>query len=178
MPLPKYIIGNVTYYSVDYVIDTKYLENGNQNIPEYTFKVENISVYKPDHVLPNVFFIRNDLVYPLTIEKFSPDEVIASGELLPGDIVILKGAYYQGWKVNDVDAKPFNGMIGTQLQSNTKNIRFNFDPLDYKVGALLSGFGIILILVLLLKRKEIDAFFSKSQESVVNHKNKKKKMKD
>lgn len=177
-PQLSYVIGNMTYFSADYIIDTQYLENGNQNIPEYTFKVENISVYKTESVLPNVFFIRDNLVYPLTIEKFSPDDVIAQGDLLPGDVVVLKGAYYPGWKINSVDAKPIGNMIGIQLLSGTKQIRFNFDPLDYKVGALLSGFGIILILVLILKRKEIDAFFSKSQESVVNHKNKKKKMKE
>jgi hypothetical protein len=177
-PQLSYVIGNTTYFSADYIIDTQYLENGNQNLPEYTFKVGNISVYKPEHVLPNVFFIRDNEVHPLMIEKFSPDEIIASGKLLQGDVVILKSAYYPGWKVNGADAELVGNMVGTKLPSGTKQIRFNFDPLDYKVGALLSGFGIILILVFIIKRKEIDAFFSKSQESVVNPKNKKKKMKD
>ena len=40
---PTYTIGNITYYSVDYIIDTAYLENGNQNLENVTFKVNNIS---------------------------------------------------------------------------------------------------------------------------------------
>jgi hypothetical protein len=174
-PQLSYVIGNTTYFSADYIIDTQYLENGNQNLPEYTFKVGNISVYKPEHVLPNVFFVRDNQVHPLTIEKFSPDEVIASGELLQGDVVILKGAYYPGWKANGADAEPVGNMIGIQLLSGTKQIRFKFDPLDYKIGALLSGFGILLVIALIIKRKEIDAYISKIPELVVNNKNKKKR---
>ncbi|MCK9590646.1 MAG: hypothetical protein M0Q91_01370 [Methanoregula sp.] len=175
MPMLSYKIGNVTYFSADYIIDTQYLENGNQNLPEYTFKVRNISVYKPEHVLPNVFFIRDNQVYPLTIEKFSPDEVIASGELLHDDIVILKGSYYPGWKANGADAEPVGNMIGTKLPSGTKQIRFNFDPLDYKVGVLLSACGIIIVIALIIKRKEIDVYISKLSEPVVSSKKKKKK---
>jgi MFS family permease len=175
MPMLSYTIGNITYFSADYIIDTQYLENGNQNLPEYTFKVKNISVYKPEHVLPNVFFIRNSQVYPLTIEKFSPDEVIASGELLQGDVVILKGAYYPGWKANGADAEPVGNMIGTKLPSNTEKIRFNFDPLDYKMGAFLSGCGIILIIALIIKRKEIEEYVAKRSEPVASSKSKKKK---
>ncbi len=175
MPMLSYTIGNETYFSADYIIDTAYLENGNQNLPEYTFKVKNISVYKPEHVLPNVFFIRNTQVYPLTIEKFSPDEVIASGKLSHGDVVILKGAYYPGWKVNDADAQSVGNMIGTKLSSGTEKIRFNFDPLDYKIGAFLSVCGIILIIALIIKRKEIDEYVVKLSEPVINRKNKKKR---
>jgi len=175
MPMLSYTIGNITYFSADYIIDTQYLENGNQNLPEYTFKVKNISVYKPEHVLPNVFFIRDNQVYPLTIEKFSSDEVIASGELSQGDVVILKGAYYPGWKANGADAEPVGNMIGTKLSTGTEKIRFNFDPLDYKIGAFLSGCGIILLIALIIKRKEIDMHISKLSEPVVSRKNKKKK---
>ena len=174
-----YSLGNVTYFTTDYIVDTGYLENGNQNLPEYSFKVHNISVYKPEHVLPNVFFVRDSQVYPLKIEKFSPDEVIASGELLQGDVVVLKGAYYPGWKANGADAEPVGNMTGTKLQSNTKQIRFNFDPLDYKIGALLSGCGIILAIMLMLKRTEIAGYISNisEQEPAVGRKNRKKRRK-
>jgi hypothetical protein len=179
MPLVSYTLGNVTYYTADYIVDTRYLENGNQNLPEYTFKVQNISVYKPEHVLPNIFFIRDNRVYPLTIEKFSPDEIIASGELLQADVVILKGAYYKGWKINGVDAGPVGNMIGTKLSSGTEKIRFNFDPLDYKIGILSGGCGIILVIMLIIKRKEIGGYISKisEQESAVGRKIRKKRIK-
>lgn len=160
MPQLSYAIGNVTYFSADYIIDTQYNENGNQNIPEYSFKIQNISVYKPDHVLPNVFVIVNNEITPLKIEKFSPDEVIASGQVSKGDIVVLKGAYYPGWKANGIDAAPLANMIGIQISSDTDKIVFRFDPLDYKIGALLSGFGVVLVLILILKRDVIEKRFS------------------
>jgi hypothetical protein len=177
MPMLSYTIGNVTYFSADYIIDTYYLENGNQNLPDYTFKVGNISVYKPEHVLPNVFLIRNSQVYPLKIEKFSPDEVVASGELIQGDVVILKGAYYPGWKANGANAEPVGNMIGTKVLSSTGTVRFNFDPMDYKIGAFLSLCGIILIIAIIIKRKEIDEYIAKISEPVLYSKSKNKKRK-
>jgi uncharacterized membrane protein YfhO len=66
-------------------------------------------------------------------------------------------------------------MIGTKLSSGTEKIRFNFDPLDYKIGAFLSVCGIILIIALIIKRKEIDGYVVKLSEPVINRKNKKKR---
>ena len=66
-------------------------------------------------------------------------------------------------------------MIGTKLSSGTEKIRFNFDPLDYKIGAFLSVCGIILLIALVIKRKEIDVYISKLSEPVVSRKNTKKK---
>ena len=87
-------------------------ENGQQNIPNTTFKVQNISVYIPDHVLPTVFAIRGDQLIPLTLDTFTPDDIVASGDLQKGDIVVLKENYYTGWKVNGADADPVGTMIG------------------------------------------------------------------
>jgi hypothetical protein len=179
MPQLSYAIGNVTYFSADYIIDTQYLENGNQNIPDYSFKVQNVSVYKPDHILPNVFVIVNDKITPLKIEKFSPDEVIASGQVSKGDIVVLKGAYYPGWKANGIDAAPIANMIGTEISSDTDKIVFKFDPWDYKIGALLSGLGVIFVLILILKRDVIEKRFSgvPDGKSVSDNKIRRKKKK-
>jgi hypothetical protein len=143
-------IGNVTYSTVDYIVDTLYIENGNQNIPNYTFKIQNISVYLPDRVLPNAFFIRNDQVYPLQIDQFEPDDVIVSGKLLQGDVIVLKNAYYPGWTVNGVAAEPFLNMTSLKITSPTTQARFKFDPLDYKVGAVVTGCGIALAIGLLV----------------------------
>ena len=165
MPQLTYNIGNTTYFTPDYIIDTQYLENGNQNLPESTFKVQNISIYKPENVLPNVFFIRNMQINPLKIEKFSPSEVIASGSLKQGDIVILKGAYYPGWKVNDMPSDNIGNMIGMQLATDTSRVDFAFDPMDYKVGAVLSGIGVILVIIFFMKRKELDWYLSSISET-------------
>ncbi len=178
MPQLTYNIGNSTYFVPDYIIDTQYLENGYQNIPQYTFKVQNISIYKPDHVLPNVFFIRNMQVNPLKIEKYSSSEVIAEGQLKQGDIVILKSAYYSGWKVNDIPAENIGNMVGVQLAADTNRVIFAFDPLDFKIGAILSSIGVILFLILFLKRKECDKYIATFSEVGKSPAQKGKKKKD
>lgn len=177
MPQLTYKIGNLTYFSPDYIVDTQYLENGNQNLPEITFKVQNISVYKPEHVLPNAFFIRDMQVSPLKIETFSSSEVIAYGQLKQGDLVILKSAYYPGWKVNGVPAINIGNMVGLQLAADTERVSITFDPLDFKIGAILSGVGAILGLILFLKRKDCDQYIASLSEirKPVTHKGKKKK---
>jgi hypothetical protein len=95
-------IGNTDYYTADYISDTAYLENGNQNLPEVTFKVNNISVFNPANVLPNAFVVRNEQQIPARIEKFTPDEVILSGSFLQGDVAVLKTAVYPGFALTRI----------------------------------------------------------------------------
>jgi len=163
-------IGNTDYFTADYIIDTAYLENGNQNLPNVTFKVNNISVYKPDHVLPNAFVVRNEQLIPVTIEKFTPDEVTISGPFLQGDVAVLKTAFYPGWKINSRDASNVGSMVGAQLSSDTSTVSFKFDPLDFKVGAIFTGIGIIALLVLIIKRREFETYLKGINKSVVSKK--------
>jgi uncharacterized membrane protein YfhO len=68
-------------------------------------------------------------------------------------------------------------MIGTKVLSSTGTVRFNFDPMDYKIGAFLSLCGIILIIAIIIKRKEIDEYIAKISEPVLYSKSKNKKRK-
>ena len=154
-------IGDKQYYTADYIIDTAYLENGNQNIPEASFKVDNISVYKPADVLSNAFVVRDDALVPVTFEKFSPDEVTVSGSFKQGDIAMLKTAYYPGWKINGADAQSAGNMVGAALPKDTTTIDFRFDPLDAKVGALLTVIGILAVVALFVRRKDAETFLSR-----------------
>jgi len=172
-PPEVYEIGGTQYYTADYIIDTAYLENGNQNLPDVTFKVDNISVYKPDHVLPNAFVIRNGELIATTIEKFSPDEVKISGSFLQGDIVILKTAFYPGWKINNHDASNLGNMVGAYLSSDTSTIIFKFDPIDVKIGVILTGIGIIALLVLFIKRREFDIYLKEINKPRISKKSNK-----
>jgi hypothetical protein len=52
-------------------------------------------------------------------------------------------------------------MVGTRLQAGTSTVVFTFDPLDYRVGALLSGLGIVIVILILLKGKETDGYVSR-----------------
>ena len=84
---------------------------------------------------------------------------------MKGDIVVLKAAYYPGWKANNVDTTPIGNMVGIKVSSNIDKIIFKFDPLDYKIGAMLSGVGIILAIVLYIKRDTIEKILSKKPVS-------------
>jgi hypothetical protein len=163
-------IGNTDYFTADYIIDTAYLENGNQNFAEVTFKVNNISVYKPDHVLPNAFVVRNEQLIPARIEKFTPDEVTISGPFLQGDVAVLKTAFYPGWKINSRDASNVGSMVGAQLSSDTNSVTFKFDPFDVKIGAIFTGIGTIALLVLIIKRREFEAYLKEINKSVISKK--------
>jgi hypothetical protein len=165
-PSMTYTLGNVTYFTPDYIIDVAYLENGNQNLDEFTFKVNNISVYMPDHVLPNAFVVRNEQLIPAKIEKFTPDEVVLSGQFLQGDVVVLKTAFYPGWKINNHEASNVGNMVGDQLSSETSSVTFKFDPLDVKIGAILTSIGIILLLVLIIKRQKFETYLKGINKSV------------
>jgi hypothetical protein len=163
-------IGNTDYYIADYIIDSAYLENGNQNIPDVTFKVNNISVYKPENVFPNAFVVRNEQLIPVNLEKFTPDEVILNGSFLQGDIAVLKAAFYPGWKVNNHDASNVGNMVGAQLSSDSSSVTFKFDPLDVKIGAILTGIGIIVLFVLIIKRREFETYLKGINKSVISKK--------
>ena len=151
-------LNGTDYFTADYIVDNAYLENGDQNIPNVTFKVDNMSVYRPDHVLSNVFVVRQDTLVPVTFEKFTPDEITVSGQFAQGDIAVLKTAFYPGWKVNNNDAVKTSNMPGGRLQMDTQTITFRYDPLDAKIGAFLTVIGILGIIVFYVKRKDCEKY--------------------
>jgi len=175
IPELGYTIGNVTYYTPNYIVDTAYRENGQQNIPDVTFTVQNISVFIPDPVLPTVFIVRQEEVIPLILDTYTPGNVIASGNMRSGDVVVLKQSYYPGWKVNGADAVNIGNMVGTHFSGETKTVQFVFDPLDYKIGAFLSGLGVILVVLLFIRRVEVDQFMTKISAQLPAKREKKKK---
>jgi len=170
---PKIKIGNTDYFTADYIIDTAYLENGNQNIDLVSFKVNNISIYKPENVLPNAFVLRNNQLIPSKIEKFSPDEVVLSGQFLKGDLAVLKTSYFPGWTVNGQDTSIAGNMNGAVLGKDTTSITFRFDPITVKIGGLLTLAGIIIVIVILVKRKDIEKILMKLEVPPKFSKNKK-----
>ncbi len=146
------------YFTADYIVDTAYLENGNQNLPNVTFRFDNISVYRPDNVLSNVFVVRNDQLVPVQFEKFSPDEIIVTGQFRRGDIAVLKTAFYPGWKMNNQDTEIISNMPGNHLPADVQKITFRYDPFSAKAGALLTVVGILGVIVFYWKRKEVEKY--------------------
>ena len=130
---------------------------------------------------PTMFFLtylslRGDQFVPVTIEKFSSDEVIVTGNFKAGDIAVLKNSYYPGWKINSGDAQSVNNLTGGSLISDTTQIDFRFDPLDLKVGIVCTCIGILLMGIVLVKRKEIEGYlnFKPEEQSSTNKRNLKK----
>lgn len=160
IPQVMYSIGNVTYYTPDFIVDTQYLENGKVSLQNQSFIVDNIPVYVPEHVLPNAFLIRNTSVIPLNISTFRSGVVAASGNILPGDILVLKAAYYPGWTVNGEPARNLGNMIASEAKASESMVVFRFEPVNYKIGVIISCFGVLLLVLVFLKRKEIEAFFN------------------
>ncbi|HUW85968.1 MAG TPA: hypothetical protein VMV55_03730 [Methanoregula sp.] len=156
-PLSLHLNGT-DYYLADYLVDTAYLENGKQNLPAVTYRIDNISVYRPGNVLSNAFVVRGNTLVPSTIEKFSPDEVILSGSFVKGDIALLKTAFYPGWKINDINTVEISSMPGGILQTETRIITFRYDPLDAKIGIVLTVLGLVALVFLFIKRKRFEQY--------------------
>lgn len=175
IPELGYTIGNVTYYTPNYIVDTAYRENGQQNIPNVSFTVQNISVFIPEPVLPTVFIVRQEEVIPLILDTYTPGNVIASGNVRSGDVVVLKQSYYPGWKVNGADAINIGNMVGTHFSGEAKSVQFVFDPLDYKIGAFLSGLGALTVILLLSRRVEVDQYIIGISAQVSTKREKKRK---
>ncbi len=170
-----YTIGNNTYYTPDYFIDTAYLENGNQNLDEVTFKVNNISVFKPDRVLPNAFVIRNDELVPSKIGRFSADEVTISGAFRAGDIAVMKSSFYPGWNLDGIAASNVENMIGAKIPSDTSSVTFRFTPPDFLISLIISGAGAIALIILVIWRRQFEKFLSDAGRGPLPVKGKKKK---
>ncbi|MEI7649514.1 MAG: hypothetical protein WCJ47_07405, partial [Methanomicrobiales archaeon] len=96
-----------------------------------------------------------------------PDEVILSGPFLQGDVAVLKAAFYPGWKINNRDASNVGNMIGAQLSSDTSTVTFKFDPLDVKIGAIFSGIGILVVIALYIKRREVEKYLNELDKKMV-----------
>ncbi len=162
IPSISYQIGNNTYYSTDWVVDAGYLENGQQNINSYSYKIDNISLLKLPNVLPNIFVIRGGKLVPIKASTFLPDEIIATGAFYKDDIVILKTTYYPGWKINKIDADSIENMVGTRLSADTSILKISFEPIDYYIGLMMTLIGLCLFILLILFRKKIGIFFQKA----------------
>jgi len=167
---PFYTIGDITYSTADYIIDDDIRQSGVSNIEEPTFIAGGIPVLRSEKVLPNVFIVRNDEVLPVHYVLFSPDEVIVTGEFLPGDIAVLKMAYYEGWKVNGIKAQPIGNMVALQLNDETSRIRFSFGSPLYTVAFSLTIIGFLFVIAIFTKRRAIEAYLMNKPHNKIRSK--------
>lgn len=172
---PFYTIGEITYSTADYIIDDGIRQGGEANIDDPTFVAGGVPVLRSDNVLPNVFILRNEEVIPVNYERFTPDEVIVSGEFLPDDIVVLKTAYYEGWEINGEKAQPIGNMVALQLTDVTPTVRFSFGSPHYTLAFSLTIVGLLCAIAIFTKRRTIDAYLTGQPDKEIKSKKVKRK---
>ncbi|GAI02193.1 unnamed protein product, partial [marine sediment metagenome] len=83
----------------------------------------------------------------VSIREYSSSEIlVAVDQGLLGDIVVVKVSYYPGWKVNGNEALEYQSMVATQIKFSEEYVsskenqlfKFQFKPLDFKIGAFVS----------------------------------------
>lgn len=154
-----YTIDNNVYSIADYIVDTNYLKTGELANENYTAMVDGVPITVPEKILSNVFVVRENEIIPADILKFTPDEVIAEGNFKKGDVVVLKTAYYDGWKANGQDAESVVSMVGHGIISDTNRVVFKFEPSSFVLGAFFSVMGLVLLVALIVFRRRVEAVF-------------------
>jgi hypothetical protein len=76
--------------------------------------------------------------------------------------------------VNGKDAILINNLVGTEITTNIKQVIFTFDPLDYKIGIVLTSIGLLLAAFLFIKGDTF-RFFSVNKDDSKVYKVKMKK---
>jgi len=153
---PSYTLQGVAYTTANYIVDMAYLERGTPAFEEISGTIDDIPVYTPPDVLPNVFVVRNDRFVPVAIEKYSPDEVIITGDLHSGDVIALKTAFYPGWVIDGIPAQPTGNLVSGRLVADSGRVTIRFDPLDFKIGIFLSMMGLLALALLVFYRKKTE----------------------
>lgn len=149
-------IGNQVYHVANYIIDTQYLETGVKADMagfEKVADINDISVYKIENSLPNAFIVGGSEIQSLPIKYFSPNKVVIDGsKIKQGDLVVLKTAYYKGWKANGKPAINAGNMLATTAEISNNDITFNFAPADFKIGLVISLLALLFCILVFLRK--------------------------
>ena len=144
-------IGSEIYDAADYIVATEYPEKDAATTTTDPYAVRSVSVSKTENPLPNAFIIRGDQLISANILSFHPDEVVITGNFSKDDLAVLKSSYCRGWKIEGRDAFPAGNMVAYQLQSDLDTITFRFEPLEYRIGLVLSLIGVAAMLLMVLR---------------------------
>ena len=142
--------------TINYIIDTQYLETGVKADMagfEKVADINDISVYKIENSLPNAFIVGGSEIQSLPIKYFSPNKVVIDGsKIKQGDLVVLKTAYYKGWKANGKPAINAGNMLATTAEISNNDITFNFAPADFKIGLVISLLALLFCILVFLRK--------------------------
>jgi hypothetical protein len=88
----------------------------------------------------------------VTVDYPDPQRAVLEVELDSPGLVVLADVYYPGWKLQ-IDGEPapiyrVNGsMRGALVMSGHHRLEFQYDPLSFRVGCVLSSCGVVALLL-------------------------------
>lgn len=90
---------------------------------------------------------------PLTLKKYRSTEIVIEAQIKNHGFLVFSDLYYPGWKV-EVDGKekeilPANYLVrAVELSPGQHEVRFFYDPLSFKTGAIVSGTTLLALVLL------------------------------
>ena len=89
--------------------------------------------------------------------------------------MVLKTAYYPGWKINGQETGKVGNMVGGRLAADTTRITIRFDPWEFKVGMVLTCIGILALILVIVKRKDLERLLTRPDAKQTKELSRKKK---
>lgn len=127
-------------------------------------KIEEINgnvVYRLPSSPPFAFLYRDTALPEKTIEVSaqwtSPNELAMTADGQVGDSLVTMVNFYPGWSVI-VDDRPqpvlnASGFLGVTAQPGVHTYRFTFSPLSFRMGLMMSGFALALVIGLVFYQR-------------------------
>jgi len=113
-----------------------------------TFKSSLNYIVKDDYLLN----LSNYCLYPINISNYSINEVVLSLNTSNKGFVVLTDTYYPGWKVyineNETQIMKYSNIFrAVEINQNTEEILFSYEPESFKLGIFLSKFSLIFFAI-------------------------------
>ncbi|MFA5848168.1 MAG: YfhO family protein, partial [Thermodesulfovibrionales bacterium] len=148
-------LGFLSLANVKYVVSVDKL-NFSQLKPIYHKRqyAQDVYLYENRDVWPRAYLLDNKMrpdrrLGEVVIVKYRPGEIVMSVEAKVGGYLFLGESYYPGWQATvDGRAKPIlkaqELFCAVPIERGKHSVRFNYDPWNFKLGAVISIFCVLL----------------------------------
>ncbi len=122
---------------------------------------ENPDTYPYAFLVPIQYLLSAGRILPeevqpvIDVQRYGPNRIVVEVESNQQDVLILSESWFSGWKVS-IDNHPaeiesVSNLLAVQITSGQHIVEFEYSPLAFKVGALISIFTFILITLTFLR---------------------------
>jgi Bacterial membrane protein YfhO len=92
------------------------------------------------------------------IASYEPEEVVVEAESRGAGLLVLSDLHYPGWKAevdgHEVDIERVNYLMrGIPLEPGTHRVEFQYEPLSWRIGWILSLAGLLVMAALLVSKE-------------------------